>query len=398
MKIPCLTVTQLTALVKNLLEESFTDLTVEGELSNAGRSSTGHFFFNIKDEGAVLRGVMFKNSLGTLGFQPRDGMKVQIRGRLSVYEKTGEYRLIANTMTLAGTGDILARLEELKRKLAGEGLFDEGKKRPLPLLPSRIVLITSPTGAALHDMLKKLDQRDCRALIRILPVAVQGSEAPGQIVRALDLANTWDLGDVIILGRGGGSLEDLLAFSDEGVVRRVAASRIPVISAVGHQVDWALSDYAADHRSPTPTAAAEEVSLPWFDASQRVLQARQTMVLEVERQIERLRLLFRNFQVDHLEENFRKVLQPTLLRLDDAKENLIRAAQESLTLQRHRLTLATRDLEAYDPLAVLTRGYSVVLDSQGRAVTRAQDLQTGEEVHIRHHQGQTKALVKETTP
>lgn len=395
MKMPCLSVSQITSLLKNLLEETFTDVTVEGELSNGGLSSTGHYFFNLKDETAVIKGVMFKNSLSSLSFKPRDGMKLILRGRLSVYEKTGEYRLIANTMTLAGTGDILARLEELKRKLTAEGLFDQERKKPLPFFPTSLVLITSPTGAALQDMIKKLSQRDFRGRIRILPAAVQGDEAPGQLIRALEMANKYKIGEVIILGRGGGSLEDLLAFSDEGVVRAIAASQIPVISAVGHQVDWALSDFAADHRSPTPTAAAEEVSKPWFEVFDQVISAQTDMKEEILRRIEKLRLLFRNFQVENLEENFRRVLQPYLLRLDDAKESLIQAIRDQKTTLNHRLELVTRDLEAHSPLGVLSRGYSVVLNKNLQAISRSQDLTPAEEVTIRFHEGSSTAIIQE---
>lgn len=398
MKLPCLSVSQITGLIKELLEESFQDITVEGELSGGSLSSTGHFFFSLKDESSVLKGVMFKNSLASLSFKPRDGMKLRVKGRLSVYEKTGEYRLIAQSFALSGEGDILARLEELKRRLAEEGLFDPEKKKPLPLFPTSLVLITSPTGAALQDMLKKLAQRDYRGIVRILPAAVQGEEAPPQLIKALELANRHHLGEVVIIGRGGGSLEDLLAFSDEGVVREVASSTLPVISAVGHQVDWALTDYAADHRSPTPTAAAEEVSRPWYEIHDQVVQAQRDLREEIQRRLEKIRLLFRSYQVEDLEESFRRVIQPFLLRLDDAKEDLLRETGRQLQDLRHRLALAARDLEAHSPLGVLQRGYSVVLDQDGNTITQASVLSPGQQVSIRHYQGRSVARIEEVHP
>ena len=255
---------EITGIIKSLFEQNFSSLRIAGEISNCRPSSTGHLYFTLKDEKAALQAVMFKGRTWTLGFEPKDGLKVIVSGSLSVYEQRGSYQIIVETMELAGEGAILKMLEERKQKLAREGLFDRDRKRPLPFFPLRIAVITSPTGAALRDILTVLSRRNRRVSVTVLPAPVQGAEAAPVLVRQLETANRYKLGELIIIGRGGGSLEDLLPFSDEAVVRAVAASEIPVISAVGHEIDWALTDFAADVRAPTPSAAAE-LAVPVLD-------------------------------------------------------------------------------------------------------------------------------------
>lgn len=392
---PVYSVSQISEILKALIEESFPQLTVEGELSNLNRSSTGHWFFSLKDEKAILKAVVWKNTPGIDFSRLADGTKVQARGRLSIYEKGGDYRLIVSGLQAVGLGEVLARLEALKQKLSAEGLFDPGRKRPLPALPQRIAVLTSPTGAALQDMLRKWQLRDVRAQIRLYPVAVQGQEAPGQLVRALELVNRHAWAEVVILARGGGSLEDLLAFSDEGVVRAVAASAIPVVSAVGHQVDWSLCDYAADHRSATPTAAAEEVSWGWGEAAERLGAARESLGRDLGQRLDRVRLLLDRWGPEHWEETWARVLQPRLLRLDDAKESLLGAWSERLRTLRRRLDKALTILEEADPQGLLDRGFSVVTDGQGRIVTEAGRLTRDQIVTIRLARGRASARVED---
>jgi len=253
------TVSQITSLIRDDLEEKYPDIIVEGEISNCKTAASGHLYFSLKDDQAILQAVMFRRDMISLSFVPRDGMKVWARGGISVYPARGQYQLITRSMREAGLGDILAMLEERKQRLAREGLFDESKKRSIPRFPSRVAVVTSPTGAAVRDIIRILRRRNPKVGILVLPAVVQGEEAAASIATRIHQANRWNLAEVLIIGRGGGSIEDLLPFSEEIVVRAIAASDIPVISAVGHETDWALSDYAADLRAPTPSAAAEMV-------------------------------------------------------------------------------------------------------------------------------------------
>ncbi|HUX20529.1 MAG TPA: exodeoxyribonuclease VII large subunit [Spirochaetia bacterium] len=392
------TVSQITDLIKQTLEANFYDVTIEGEISNFRPSSTGHFYFTLKDEQAVISAVMFRNRSFSLGFTPADGQKVSAHGNLSVYGKRGTYQIIVERMEKSGEGDILALLEERKRRLAAEGLFDAGRKRPLPLLPTRVAVVTSPTGAALRDILNVTARRNAGINIVILPCPVQGEEAASKIARQIERANEYSLGDVIIVGRGGGSLEDLLPFSEESVVRAIAASRIPVISAVGHEIDTSLSDLAADLRAPTPSAAAEIVSASREELLSRIRDLRDSINREVQRRTERIRLLLREFTPSQLERNFRVLIQPTLLRLDDAKEMLLRSLQDRLVDAGHRVALAVQHLNSSSPLEVLKRGYSVVTDREsGSLLTSAGETEIGRGVKIRLHRGSIAATVEETT-
>jgi exodeoxyribonuclease VII large subunit len=254
-----LKVSELTGQIKTLLEENFSLLWIEGEISNLTLHSTGHYFFSLKDERAQVRAVMFRFQASHLPFRPENGTKVIVRGRISVYEPRGEYQILVDAMEPLGKGSLQAAFEHTKKKLAAEGLFDPGRKRALPLLPQRIGVITSPTGAAIRDILRIVDQRFANVEMLIIPVRVQGPEAPAEIVAALALVNELDSLDVVILARGGGSIEDLWAFNDEAVARAIAQCRVPVVSAVGHEIDFTISDFVADVRAATPSAAAELV-------------------------------------------------------------------------------------------------------------------------------------------
>jgi exodeoxyribonuclease VII large subunit len=255
-----LKVSELTQQIKYLLEEKFLFVWVEGEISNVTRHSTGHFFFTLKDEKAQIRAVMFRSQAQFLPFKPENGIQVVVRGRINVYEPRGEYQILADVMEPLGKGGLQLAFEQIKKKLAAEGLFDPSRKKPLPVLPQRIGIITSPTGAAIQDILRIISQRFVNLEILIIPVRVQGPEAPGEIIQALEQVNTLDPAlDVVILGRGGGSLEDICAFNDEGVARAIYRCQVPVMSAVGHEIDFTVSDFVADVRAPTPSAAAEMV-------------------------------------------------------------------------------------------------------------------------------------------
>lgn len=393
-----LSVSELTGLVKNLLEDSLPEVIVEGEISNWRPASSGHVYFTLKDSGAMLQAVMFKGKASRLTFRPVDGTLVRARGAVSVYAARGQYQLIVEAMQMAGEGDILAMLEERKRRLASEGLFDADRKPPLPAFPVRVAVITSPTGAALRDILSVLGRRNAGIRVTILPAAVQGDEASAAIVRQLETANAFKLGDVIIMGRGGGSLEDLLAFSDESVVRAVAASKIPVISAVGHEIDWSLCDYAASLRAPTPSAAAELVSESAASVADRVHAAADSLALSLRSRLDRARLLIETFSPEHLELRFERTLQPFRQRFDDAKEGLVRGAQDACVSAWHRLTSADAVLRASDPMAILARGFAVVRrPGNNAAVRNASDLGPDDTVSITFAAGKAAAKIVEVT-
>jgi exodeoxyribonuclease VII large subunit len=385
-------VSELTALIKEQLEGAFPSVVVEGELSNCRPSSTGHLYFTLKDAGAALSGVMFKGRLRSLGFEPLDGMLLRVRGSIDVYPPRGAYQIIAEEMEEAGAGDILAMLEARKRRLADEGLFDEARKRPIPRFPETVAVVSSPTGAAVQDILNILRRRAGGIRVIILPTAVQGPEAAAVITRRIEQAGEWGLADVLIVGRGGGSIEDLLPFSDEAVVRAVAASPIPVISAVGHEIDWALSDFAADLRAPTPSAAAELVSGSRRELQEQAQRLEREMLQHIEARLERIRLLLKPFSTEDLEYRFRSILQAALLRFDDAKEALTDALQKQIESLRRRLEVAVTALESASPLAAMERGFSVVVNTRSGAVLRNSDeARPGDMLEIRPLKGRLQA-------
>jgi exodeoxyribonuclease VII large subunit len=361
---------------------------VEGELSNCRPSSTGHLYFTLKDAGAAISGVMFKNRLRFLSFEPRDGMLLRVRGSLSVYSQRGTYQIVCEEMELAGTGDILVLLEKRKQALAAEGLFDQDRKKPVPRFPATVGVVSSPTGAAVRDILNVLQRRAAGIRVIILPSPVQGAEAGPIIARRIEQANQWRLAEVLIVGRGGGALEDLLPFSEEVVVRAVAASKIPVVSAVGHEIDWALSDFSADLRAPTPSAAAELVSASHEETLDTIRFLADTIYRTMNARIERVRLLAKPFNLEDLEYRFRSILQPRLVRFDDAKEELLAALAERVSELRRRLELARRSLEAGSPQAILERGFSVVINkATKKVVSRAEDTKPGDRLIIRPLEG-----------
>ncbi len=399
-----LSVSELTSLVKELLEGSLPPLTVEGEISNCRPASSGHLYFTLKDRGAMLQAVMFRYRTRSMGFEPADGMLVRARGSVTVYAARGQYQLLVEGMEKAGEGDILAMLEERKRRLAAEGLFDEDRKRALPRFPSRVAVVTSPTGAAIRDILNVLGRRNAGLGVVVLPAAVQGEEAAAQIAAQIKAANRLKLGDVIIVGRGGGSIEDLLPFSDEAVVRAIAASRIPVISAVGHEIDWALSDFAADLRAPTPSAAAELVSESREAVERQIAQFGTELETAIMSRLDRARLLIGRFEPTAVEARFQRILMPFASRLDEAVADLSAGIGAALDARSRRVELSARELIAMDPAAVLARGFAVVrrasfADSggpaRGAAIRDASELGPGDTLDIAFSSGRAAAEVLE---
>lgn len=390
-------VSELTAYIKASIEACFPSVIIEGEISNFKPSSSGHYYFTLKDEGASIAAVLFKGKARYLDFIPKDGMTVRVKGAVTVYAQRGAYQIVVDTMEQAGTGDILKAIEELRRKLAAEGLFDQSRKRPLPKFPKTIGVVTSPNGAALQDILNITQRRNNSISIVILPCTVQGNDAPKTIIKQIEAANKFDIADVLIVGRGGGSLEDLLPFSDEGVVRAVAASRIPVVSAVGHEVDTALSDYAADLRAPTPSAAAELVT-PLKDDVYSFLQDSTAEMYEIlMNRIANGRLLLQSFSLEAMELHLRKMLSPLVQRFDDARDTLIDEMKSRIAKAQNRLVLAEHKLESANPQKILDRGFAIVRNKQnGKIIRNAAEASKGTVLEIRLAQGSIEAIAEAT--
>ncbi|GGO88904.1 exodeoxyribonuclease 7 large subunit [Marinobacterium nitratireducens] len=433
------TVSELNRQVKSLLESSFMLIQVQGEISNFVRPSSGHWYFTLKDERAQVRCAMFRNRNQFLKYRPKDGDQVVLRARVSLYEGRGEFQLIGEFMEESGTGRLQQAFEELKFRLQREGLFAPEHKQPLPAHPRHLGVVTSPSGAAIHDILSVLRRRFPGLPVTLYPTAVQGDEAAPGIVRALHLAQRHAECDVLIVGRGGGSLEDLWPFNDERVARAIHASRIPVVSAVGHETDVSIADFVADVRAPTPSAAAELLSPDVRALQQRLDQARQRLQDRLRLQIgqgrERVlalqsrlrhpgdRLRERSQRLDELELRLRQAtlrllrerrerlarqqarlrqIRPErqLLRqrqqLDGLRQQLERQMRHLLHDKRLRSAALAGQLNAVSPLATLERGYAIVQDTQGRVIEDASQVAAGDIIETRLARGSLRSQVTET--
>jgi len=400
------TVSQITSLIRDDLENKYPDITVEGEISNCKTAASGHLYFSLKDEQAVLQAVMFRRDMLSLSFAPKDGMKVWARGAISVYPGRGQYQLITRTMRQAGLGDILAMLEERRQRFAKEGLFDESRKRPIPRFPSRVAVVPSPTGAAVRDVIRILHRRNPKVGILVLPSLVQGDDAAVSIATRIRQANRWNLADVLIVGRGGGSIEDLLPFSEEIVVRAIAESDIPVISAVGHETDWALSDYAADLRAPTPSAAAEmtcsDLELVYREIAHFQTLLAQSMKQALAHARQRLSAVSPRTMEGILTRRQLSLVQ----QFDTAVETIRQGMQKKMDAGRTRLALASSAVELSNPRAIMKRGFSVVeklsraapagQNAETEIVRSAKTLAVGDAVHILFYEGEADASIQGT--
>lgn len=387
------TVSELNGIIKEILEE-FPVITLEGEISNYRPNSSGHLYFNLKDNSSIISAVMFRGAAYSLSFAPKDGMKVQVTGKLSVYGPQGKYQIIISKMSIAGEGDILRMIEERKRKLAAEGLFDQTKKKKLPAFPKTIGIVTSPTGAALRDILQITKRRNKCISVNIFPALVQGTDAAATIAQQINTANAFNLCDVLIVGRGGGSLEDLLPFSEECVVRAIAESHIPVVSAVGHEIDWALSDYAADLRAPTPSAAAEIVVPQLSEIKTILLQYSNELYENSMNRVEKIKLMIKSFKPENLEMQFRSIEQPLLQRFDNAKEGLFQNIIQKLRDTRQYIENCETVLENASPQTIFNRGYSMVRNkNSGEIVRSTENVQEGSELEIVPASGKITATV-----
>jgi exodeoxyribonuclease VII large subunit len=433
-------ITEINAAIRDALESAFADVWVEGEISNCRRAPSGHYYFTLKDAQSQLRCVFFRQNARFLKFQPDDGLAVLARGRIGVYEARGEYQLSVLHMEPRGAGALQLAFEQLKKKLAAEGLFDAARKRPLPAFPQRIGLITSPRGAVIADMLRVLGRRFPGLHIRLYPVRVQGEGAAGDLETALEYFGRTRWADLLIVGRGGGSLEDLWPFNEERVARAIAASPIPVISAVGHETDFTIADFVADLRAPTPSAAAELAIRPRAEFIERVhnleerlgraLRYKLVTMLQkfTELGIERpLALLRRRMDrasqhTDELDYQLRERMRRRLLEAErrlGAADARLRALdpRRQLAARRHRLLELRADLHRLlhlrlarlagrleslaaqlghlSPLRVLERGYAIVQDEQGRLIRAASQTEPGRRLRVRLHAGGLRVTVEQ---
>ncbi len=384
---------QLNTLARDLLEGAFPLVWVEGELSGVARPSSGHLYFCLKDARAQVRCAMFKPKSTWLKFAPREGMKVLARGRLTLYEARGEYQMVLDHMEEAGEGALRRAFEELKARLLAEGLFAPERKRPLPAYVRRLAVITSPTGAAVRDVLSVLARRFALVEVDVLPVQVQGATAAAQIVQMLRRAAGSARYDVILLARGGGSLEDLWAFNDEALARAIATSAVPVVSAIGHETDFSLADFAADLRAPTPSAAAE-LLVPHADDLRRRLATLGQRMATVQRH--RLRQAAQRadraaLRLQALRPQAR--LQLLCRRQSEALRRLHGAWQRRAERDQSRLRELARSLSTISPLATVARGYSILQREDGRVVRAVGDVAAGERVEARVSDGQLKLQV-----
>ncbi len=390
-----LSITQINEYIRGKLDSDqlLNGVAVRGEISNYKMYPSGHHYFTLKDESSALKCVMFKGSAMRLRFRPENGMKVIAMGKISVYPRDGAYQLYCTAMAMDGVGDLYAAFEQLKKKLAAEGLFDPAHKKPLPRYPGTIGIITSSAGAAVHDMLRILNKRYPLTKVRLLPVRVQGVEAPGEIAAAIDYANRHGLADLLIVGRGGGSIEDLWAFNDERVAYAIYRSRIPVISAVGHEPDVTISDYVADLRAATPSNAAE-LAVPDQDSLGQSLDSMSAaMATALSRQLRNARQHLDILSKSPALQSPAGYLDKKEKDLEFLKNRLISAENQIIGRKNQNYIALAAKLDAMSPLKVLTRGYAMVQAENNEVLRSVSDVELGQRIHIRLSDGALSATV-----
>lgn len=385
------TVSELTSQIRGVLEPAFSTVWIRGEISNCRPATSGHAYFSLKDSQSCISAAIFGWGNRKKGFELKDGLQVLCRGKLSIYSPRGTYQLVIDVVEPLGAGALQIAFEQLKAKLAAEGLFQPSLKRPLPRFPTRVAVVTSPTGAAIQDMLNILNRRARHIQVTVIPAIVQGAEAPAQILQGLELANRHQLGDVVILARGGGSMEDLWGFNDEALARGIRESKLPVISAVGHEIDFTISDFVADLRAPTPSAAAEIVSGAWVDAALRMQDFSSSLRRAVTRDLFGRKQLLAHLaaRVVSPKDRVREQAQ----RVDDLTSRLERAFRARIERKQAALGQWMGKLDALSPLRVLERGYSLVREPEraggvsGAVVKSSKQVQSGQILEITFYDG-----------
>ena len=391
-----LSVTQLNEYLKMLLDGDrvLSNVFVRGEISNFKLYSSGHAYFTLKDDAGQLKSVMFRSYFSRMAFLPEDGMRVIAHGRVSVYESSGQYQLYVDDLQPDGAGSLALRFEQLKRKLAAEGLFDESRKRPLPPMPRRIGVITSPSGAAVHDIINVLGRRFPAAEMILYPSEVQGTQAPAQLISGVEFFSMTGLVDVIILGRGGGSAEDLWAFNDEYLARAVASCSIPIISAVGHESDFTICDFVADRRAPTPSAAAEIAVPDMGEILRGLASVRAGLQTSMQKLIVQERRILNQITQSRVFSRPEQMLDGFRQRLDEGEAELTRAVEQTLLQKRQSTAALAGKLQALNPLSILSRGYATV-SREGTTITSIKQINDKDTLDIRMADGSVRATVSQ---
>ncbi len=394
-----LSVSEITKRIQQRIESepSFSDVCVRGEISNYKEYPPGNRFFSLKDGESVLRGVMFKREAMRLKFNPENGMKVLVYGRINVYPRDGQYRIIAQRMTPDGVGELYVAFEQLKRKLGAMGYFEPGRKRPLPRYPQRICIITSPAGAAIRDMLRILKKRWPLAEVNLLPVRVQGAEAPGEIAAAIEYACRHGLGEFIITGRGGGSAEDLWAFNDERVARAIYESTLPVVSAVGHEPDFTISDFVADLRAATPSNAAELCVPDQEELARRLAKLDASMRSAVTGTLRLARRRFMSVASRPVMTSPEVYVRERRQRLAAAEALMSSSIERALAAGKANVARIAASLDALSPLRVLARGYAVATAEDGKVIRSPADTEPGARLMLRLAEGSLNVRVEDTS-
>lgn len=379
-----LSVTQVNLYIKEIMNRDLilTDLAVKGEISNFKAHSSGHMYLSLKDKTGVMRGVMFRSAAAKLDFKPENGMKVVAHGRVSVYERDGQYQLYIDHMEPEGVGDLYVAFEKLKKKLEAEGLFDPGHKLSLPRYPKKIGVVTAPTGAAIRDILNVLSRRFSYADVVLYPVLVQGENSAQSIVEAIGYFNTSGLADVLIVGRGGGSIEDLWSFNEEIVARAIYDSRIPIVSAVGHEIDFTISDFVADLRAPTPSAAAELVVPSQIELREKFQNVYRRLYAQAERGVERARARVKACAGRPAFRNPVAKLEDHRLYLDQLSRLFEKSYQNLLEQKKNDMRLLVSKLDGLSPLGTMARGYSILKDEDGRVVKQTGQVKRGDHLRV----------------
>lgn len=391
-----LTVGQLNLYIKDLFNQDAVlgCVRIKGEISNYKRHTSGHIYMSLKDETGVLRAVMFRSAAMGLDFNPENGMKVVADGRVAVYERDGQYQLYVESMKPDGLGDLHAAFERLKEKLNAEGLFDAAHKRALPKIPKKVGVVTAPTGAAVRDIINILSRRFPYAEILLYPVLVQGENAAASIVEAIKYFNTQKAADVLIVGRGGGSIEDLWAFNEEIVARAIFDSDIPIISAVGHETDFTIADFVADLRAPTPSAAAELAVPSQAELMDKFDNVYSHLRTSVKRILENRRLLLCRYAESQTLKNPILKINEQRMYVDHICKMMEKSISGKMSEKKQGLALALSKLEALNPLAVISRGYSVAKDNKGAVIRQTKQVKSGDNIRVVVSDGEIEAVVK----
>ena len=394
MKYNAVTVTQLNKYLKDRFDEdeNLNAILVKGEISNFKNHYTGHLYFTLKDENSLIKCIMFKSYAEKLNFKPKDGMKVMVFGTVSVFERDGVYQIYAKTMMEDGIGDLHEQFEQLKAKLEKEGLFEQSHKKIIPLYPNVIGVLTSQTGAVIRDIINVSTRRNPNVYIRLLPVPVQGPGAAEQIADKIRIMNEKKLADVLIIGRGGGSLEDLWPFNEEIVARAIYDSEIPIISAVGHETDFTIADFVADLRAPTPSAAAELAVPDIFEVKQKIINYQNRSKLALKKKIEIMKLRFEKVMKSRIfTDPMRKVMDNSII-LDDYMKRLENAMKEIKTEKKNKYIELVTKLDSISPLKTLIRGYSLT-EKDGQIIKRASQIDRGDIITIKFSDGEKNAEI-----